>query len=259
MKSNVCLFTVAALAAACGDDPEATRAHAITVYGEDFVEDHIPADETDGWRIDFDELLVVVSDVRAGGESAGGPRVFDLARPSGGVGHPLATLPGGPHATLDYRIAPASAATGANATAAQVAAMTDNGWSIYVRGTATREGAARTFTWGFTTDTTYRRCQTEPTTVDGDTVRSSLTFHADHLFYDDLVDDEPNVAFQLIADADTDGDGDVTEAELRAVDITGLDRYQVGNRDDVTDLWAFIEAQSRTVGHIDGEGHCDGG
>ena len=70
----------------------------------------------------------------------------------------------------------------------------------------------------------------------------------------------PNVAFDLIAAADDagdgDGDGDVTRAELEATDITGEARYGVGNATDVTDLWAFIDRQASTVGHIDGEGHC---
>jgi hypothetical protein len=31
----------------------------------------------------------------------------------------------------------------------------------------------------------------------------------------------------------------------------------VGSRGGVEDLWAYLEAQSTLVGHIDGEGHCD--
>jgi hypothetical protein len=43
--------------------------------------------------------------------------------------------------------------------------------------------------------------------------------------------------------------------ELRAIDITAEDNYQVGSR-DIDNLWDFIEAQTHTLGHIDGEGHC---
>ncbi|MEZ4472315.1 MAG: hypothetical protein R3F60_16270 [bacterium] len=63
------------------------------------------------------------------------------------------------------------------------------------------------------------------------------------------------MAFDLIAAADADGDGLVTEAELAAVDISTQERYQVGSR-PISDLWRFIEQQATTVGHIDGEGHC---
>ncbi len=62
--------------------------------------------------------------------------------------------------------------------------------------------------------------------------------------------------FQLFADADADGNHAITLDELAAVDITGLANYQVGNATDVTDLAAFVVAQTATLGHIDGEGHC---
>jgi hypothetical protein len=44
---------------------------------------------------------------------------------------------------------------------------------------------------------------------------------------------------QLVAEGDVDGGA-----------------YGVGNATDVTDLWAFIDRQASTVGHIDGEGYC---
>ena len=86
--------------------------------------------------------------------------------------------------------------------------------------------------------------------------RDQLTIHADHLFYDSLISEEPAVRFDLIASADIDDDGEVTLAELAAVDITGQSNYGVGNRTDIRDLAAFIAAKSASVGHIDGEGHC---
>ena len=48
----------------------------------------------------------------------------------------------------------------------------------------------------------------------------------------------------------------MTQAELAAVDLRPLENYQVGST-DITDLWRFIEQQTTTLGHIDGEGHCD--
>ena len=35
-----------------------------------------------------------------------------------------------------------------------------------------------------------------------------------------------------------------------------LANYQVGST-DIMDLWHFIEHQTTTIGHIDGEGHCE--
>ena len=60
----------------------------------------------------------------------------------------------------------------------------------------------------------------------------------------------------LVAAADADADGVITQVELAALDITTQARYQVGSR-DITDLWGYISAQTATVGHIDGEGHCE--
>lgn len=242
---------------ACDDDSTGSpRNHLIAAYGEDFVEDHVPAEETDGWRIEFDQLVVMIADVQAGDATIDGAYAVDLTAASGGSGHALGLLAGGPYARLAYRIGPVDQATPINTTQTVADEMTNNGQSIRIAGRATKAGATLTFDWSFTTDTRYSACETAPTVV-GDAVRSLLTIHADHFFYDDLVDDEPNVAFELVASADADADGEVTLAELAQVDITALERYQIGSNGDVTDLRAFIEAQSKTLGHIDGEGHCD--
>lgn len=260
-RSMILLTAACALSfAACddGDDtnPPATQAHALTVYGEDFVEDHIPAEETDGWRIEFSRMVVIVQDVQAGEAGLDGAFAVELTADSGGVGHDIGVLTDGPFGRLDYRIAPASDVTGVNISDADLAPMLANGYSVWVQGEATKDDVTKTFDWGFTTDTTYANCETAPADVDADTVRSNLTIHADHFFYDDLVAEDPNVAFEQVALADADDDGVVTLEELAGVDITGFANYQVGSN-DVTDLRGFIEAQSATLGHIDGEGHCD--
>lgn len=247
----------------CGEseDQQDTVPFQIIAYGEEYVEDHIPAtDVVDGWRIEFSEFLIVLANVEA--KSASGEMtssdesvVLDLKKSSGGVGHPTLTIDSvaGEVESVSYSVVPAAATTTSpNASAEDLQKMQDGEYSIYVRGVASRGAEEKTFTWGFKTSTVYSNCETEG--VAGITP-SWLTIHADHFFYDDFLD-EPNVAFDLIAAADTDGDGDVTEAELRALDITGETRYQVGSL-PITNLWEFIEAQSKTLGHIDGEGHCD--
>jgi hypothetical protein len=90
----------------------------------------------------------------------------------------------------------------------------------------------------------------------GAEARVELTIHGDHLFYDDLFSSEPSVRFDLIADADRNGDWDISQEELLAVDLRPLPNYQVGST-DIVDLWRFIEQQTTTLGHIDGEGHCE--
>ena len=59
----------------------------------------------------------------------------------------------------------------------------------------------------------------------------------------------------LIAASDADPDGVVTQAELLDRDLTTEARYQVGSQ-HIDNLWDYMSALSRTVGHVDGEGEC---
>jgi hypothetical protein len=251
--------------AGCGDNLRDTSGSLdIRIYGEPFIEEGIPADVfADGWSVRFDSFLVSVGEVTAGSAGDDAPaledatyRIFDLARPSAGDGFTVlsAEVPGGAYDDVGFRLRGGSSAVAGNAGAEDVAFMNERGYSMYVEGVATRGDEMRTFAWGFTTATTYRSCQSVAV-VAGAPARSVLTIHADHLFYDDLVSEEPAVRFDAVAGADADGDGDITSAELAAVDITGFERYQVGSF-EVEDLWTFIDHQASTVGHIDGEGHC---
>ncbi len=263
-------LALAAIAAGCDDDDDAAGAGtlAVDVYGEAFIEEGIPAGAPgcdgcveDGWAITFDRFLVVVQDIEVRGpQTLTGPeaRVFDLTKASNGAGHPVfdRAASAGTYDALDYRVAPSSEPAVGNATTDDVALMAAEGYSIYVEGRAEKDGTTLTFKWGFDTDTRYTACETGAAVADGGTGRSQLTIHADHLLYDDLDSETPQVVFGLIASADADGDGTITPAELAAVDITGEARYQVGSR-DITDLWGFVRAQTATSGHIDGEGHCD--
>lgn len=252
------MIPLALLLGACADDPGQATLR-ITAYGEEFIEDRIPAAVlVDGWTIDFERFLVALSEVDADGEALEGAFVVDLAQASGGEGHALGTvtLPAGDHPHLAFRVAPVPSATPISATAADVTTLVDAGASLWVEGQATKEGRTVRFAWAFATDTRYVNCHATATLVDGGEASSQLTIHADHLFYDDLDSEEPNVAFDLVAAADTDADGEVTAEELRALDITGQARYQVGSR-EITELWSFIAAQTGTLGHIDGEGHCE--
>lgn len=227
--------------AACGDhDGLAAGALAITVYGEDYIEESIPADAfVDGWSVTFSRFELDVGNVHAHADHGGaelrvdGFTRLDLAAGSGGAGHPLATLdaPGGEYDHFGY-------------------ALRD----LDVAGAATDGAETITFAWQFPVIVGHAHCGTR--TVDGGTTPVEITIHGDHLFYDDAVAVEPGVAFQAVADADADGDGDVTAAELAAVDLSTFERYQVGSL-DIDDLWAFITYQVTTIGHVDGEGHCE--
>ncbi|MCH9688884.1 MAG: hypothetical protein K0V04_46050 [Deltaproteobacteria bacterium] len=258
-RAQLAAVTVGLLAGAC-DAERAPTVLRVSAYGEAYVEDRIPAEDViDGWEIEFSEFAIAVQGIEAEGEVMPGRYIVDLREGSAGGGHLLGELEVEfeEHPLLGYRVAPVTAATAIAVSDETAATMIDEGLSILVEGQARRGGETIDFRWGFATDTHYRECHStaEP---DGGEAHSQLTIHADHLFYDDLDSPEPNVAFDLIAGADADADGEVTMQELRAVDITGEARYQVGSR-EISDLWGFIEAQTATLGHIDGEGHCDAG
>jgi hypothetical protein len=262
------LFVIASiLLAACSEDTGSITA---TAYGEELIEEGIPADAfVDGWTVSFDKFLVSIGNAKAQAghdhDEVGfdGFYVVDLAKGSNGEGQELATFdaPGGTYDHYGYQLEPDANATNVNADEADVTALKTNGYSIWVRGTATKGTDTKTFDWGFRMRLTYAHCEAGMT-IDGDNVAMQSTIHADHLFYDDAISDEPNVAFDLFAEADANADNTVTLDELAAKDIRTQTRYQVGSTRDVegkeiTNLRQFLEYQTTTVGHINGEGHCE--
>ena len=88
---------------------------------------------------------------------------------------------------------------------------------------------------------------------DGGYAAFQITFHPDHLLYDSLVSQEPLLLLPALADADADVGGNIPQPGPAATDIGA---YDPGSEDGVDDLWAWLLAQTRTLGHVDGEGHC---
>jgi hypothetical protein len=236
----------------------------VRAYGEPYVEDKIPAEAfADGWSVDFSRFLVAVSEITstAGGEPAvadGKIHVVDLVPGSGKKGHLLVEteVPGGRYAETAFTVAPATTgAVAANVSSDDVGFMIGGGLSMYIEGTAVKDGVTKRFAWRIQTTTRYVKCATKAK-VDGDTATIQLTFQADRLFYDSLVAEAPLVKFDLFASADVDQNNVITLEELAGVDITGLADYQVGSATEVTNLRAYLEALTRTLGHVDGEEPC---
>lgn len=220
--------------AGCSDDPTGRGDVTVTVYGEAFIEAGIPAEAmADGWAVTFDRFVVTVDDVVVGGVAATNSASPDLAVATGGAGHPIASLsvPEGKHTGARFALS-----------------------RIELAGSASKDGVTKRFEWAFDQPTRFTGCETTTTVADGGQATFEITVHADHFFYDSLVSEAPAVVFQALADADADGDGDITQAELEAADIGG---YDPGSAGGVGSLWAWLVAQSQSVGHVDGEGHCD--
>jgi hypothetical protein len=242
MRTSNALLAVLPLALSaltgCGSDDEAAKDRgtgmiSVRVYGESFIEDGIPADAmNDGWSVEFSRFDVTLADVEVAGAALSNPEPVGVHEPSSGEGHEIGTVSAnvGPHDKPRFSIA-----------------------RIDAEGSAAKDGATKTFSWTFDTPTHYSSCATTTDVRKGETATFQITIHADHLFYDSLVSEEPQLLFQSLADADADDDGEITAEELGETDI-GF--YDPGN-EKISDLWSFLVAQHRTLGHVDGEGHCE--
>lgn len=223
-------LTLCALGCAEPDEGEVT----VRVYGEEFIEDGIPSEAmADGWSVRFEVFTVKVDDVLIAQTTLPDASAINLANASEGTGHLYSSVrvPVGEHTSSAYTLS-----------------------AIEVRGVASKGDLTKRMDWLIDTTTRYTGCETT-TAVDQDEPGTfQITVHADHLFYDSLVSEDPDVRFQALADADTDSDGTITRAELEA---TGIGAYDPGSANEIDNLWSWLEAQSSTLGHVDGEGHCD--
>ncbi|MFV8752426.1 hypothetical protein ACNOYE_17915 [Nannocystaceae bacterium ST9] len=204
----------------------------VRVWGEDYIEVGIPAEAmTDGWAIEFARFEVELRDVAIAGAELDDPGPLDLSEPSGGEGQSIgrASVPAGDHDDAEFTLA-----------------------RVALEGSASKAGETKTFTWEFATPIHLFDCETRTSVPKHGVGEFQITIHADHLFYDSLVSEQPALRFDPIAAADADADGEVTIAELAATDIGA---YDPGNL-PIDDLWAFLAAQATTMGHVDGEGHC---
>lgn len=262
MKGGVAVLLLAFALSGCGEG----GALSVRIFGEDYIEESIPAEAfSDGWAVTFDTFLISVRSISAARReeapalAAEVNWVVDLAKGSGGEGVLLLerSVPAADYDDVSYRIAPAvSGASNVNASAEEVTGLISEGASLRMVGRALKGALEKRFDWSFDTDTTYVRCASTAQVSSGGAATVQLTIHGDHLFYDDLFDAEPNVAFQLIADADRDVDHVVTLEELAATELRTQTRYATGST-GITNLADFIRHQTTTLGHIDGEGHCD--
>ena len=265
------------LLSGCSSDEAAGSGSAsFNVWGEEYVEDEIPAaDVEDGWTIKFSRFLIVIGDITVADKNAGtagkvsGTQLFNLVS----LGpHDVGALSGLEARTWDrvgYSVPGNSVQTTlhSSATSADMSLMRNGGnYSVYVEGSATKAGATKTFGWGFSNSTRYDDCQADVegkpvhgvTITNGGSESVELTIHGDHFFYDDLASPDAVIRFDAIAAADANNDGAVTRGELDQVKLVDIAEgtYGTGSASHVDDLGAFVEALTATLGHYRGEGHC---
>lgn len=247
------LLSLSVLLSACG--PGTWN---VTTWGEEYIEDALPSDIfADDCTVTYESFhygLVTAELLDGNGDVAGSVDVGTVWDLTAAGPHDVGSVevPATTYTRARFQIAPGADAAG-NVDDAGVAALA--GAAVRVVGSVTCGEDVVTFDWSFDTDTTYV-CEPDGLTIaaggDGTT---ELTVHGDHLFYDGLSDPEAAVRGQAIVDADADDDGVVTLEELAAVPVAPLG-YSVGPYSDVEDLRAFVTFLTRTLGHVDGEGHC---
>ena len=266
-------LALALAAAGCSEDA-GSGGVAFTTWGEEYIEQEIPAAAfEDGWRVAFDRFLVVLSDVSVAdldgnvGASMEGSVLVDHKTPGR---KPVVTFDGleaKPWERVSFQIAPVAEDTALEgATEADRQLMLDAGAAVHIEARAAKDGVEKRIDWTFAAPTAYRDCrgdkdgkETEGVLVtNGGTDAVELTIHGDHFFYDDLQAESAVLRFDAIANADADMDGAVTLEELSAVKLVDLTEgsYGTGSAGDINDLGAFVSALARTLGHFRGEGEC---
>lgn len=268
----------ASLTAACGEKtpdnenpgggitPEATLS--VTIWGEDFLAQGIPAElVADGWRVDFDRFLVALEGVKvdhtvgAGEESESlssspllNPLVIDLAGMTSPATIATISTNEGSVETLSFRIAPVGEhhRPFGSVTEATVEHLHDEGLSGIVEGTLSKDATSVSFAFQFFGAQNYNNCQVA-SVLNGDGA-VEITLHADHLFMDSLVSEEPAIRAEILASNAI--EGHIDNAIASSVSLSTEEHYQTGDL-AIENLYAYLAQQFRRIGHVNGEGHCN--
>lgn len=211
----------------------------VEAWGEAYIEAAIPAEVfADGCAVTYDTFDVALAEAAlldGDGDALGTVPAAALSLTAPGpVDVGAAEVAAGHYTTARFDVAGAP--------------------SVRAAGTLTCPTGAATFDWTFTTATAYV-CEVDLTIPAGGEGRTQLTIHGDHLWYDGLENPDAEVRGQAVLDADADADGVITQAELDALPVAPLG-YEVGQYASVETLGAFVAFLTQTLGHVDGEGHC---
>lgn len=283
------LLPLVCLVACSSPTDEGKGTEKFTTWGEEFIEDGIPAGDgtsgfVDGWSLKYEKFLVNFHDIEVADSAdhvvakMDKPRFVDNTKPGVKDLISFSDLDAKAYPRVSYAIKPAvdDEEIVGDADPDDLAMMVDQGLSVYVAGTATKEDPddssktiIKTFHWGFKTQTAYQDCHaaeengvsTEGVVVtNNQTDDSQLTTHGDHLYYDSLQSGDnakPTlIRFEEKAAADDagDADGEVTLGELCQANIdpslyntSGLPGATIGD---------FVISLARTIGHFRHEGEC---
>jgi hypothetical protein len=233
-----------------------------------------PNNLEDGWSVDYQKLLVAVGTVTLRGTDRGdvefvANRVVDLqglppvGSSLGGVD--INSRPTAVDFTLeraDDRFVPLEPYTSGD----DAELMAKGGYAVYIEGTIEKDDGRSCqpgtsvcvdrptirFRWGIPADFVYEGCERDPS--DGDQ-SVKLTFPALHWLRAnfDPDDDSDLLLAQWIANADLDGDGETTTAELQQIPAASLFTqrrgYELsGTERPIATAYDFLREQVRAMG-----------
>lgn len=281
VATTLALGILVSSATGCDDSEGGRGTVTFTTWGEQYIEDGLPSEAfLDAWSVKYSKFLVVYNHVTIADDDGHvvaklkHPLVFDMTQKAKGKPKTLASyeLEAKAWHRVSYQVGPITddAEPGELATRDDVARLQTDGASVHVEGTATSPtGAQKRFSWSFSPATLFEGCHGMQDGKDvegvlvtnGGTQEVELTVHGDHLFYDDLQSEEGGPRFQAYADADTNGDGDVTLAEMDQVFLYTIPlekgTYGTGALGNVNTLGQYVRTLARTIGHYRGEGSCN--
>lgn len=265
----------------------------VLLAAEEVIIDGLSAGEgstqiVDGWTVRFDKYIVAVGDIhlaRTADELEAHDHtvhVVDLATlPPGGI--ELARFSDLAAKRWDRFSYATPHAEGAerdeSVSQADYDEMVEHDWTYLIEGTLEnpsgescppggecRSATRLSFRIGATVETVFGPCQAadQPGVVvtEGGTA-VTITIHGDHLFFDTFPSGAEVIErrAQWLANADLDGDGAITNDELRAIDAAALfpsDTYSLGGAPftPLESAFDFVRSQLATQGHFQGEGEC---
>jgi hypothetical protein len=281
---------LACLLAACTGDA-GSGAVRVSLSGEEASLGGFPVDVgggemiafEDGWTLQFERVLVSLIDftlASSDGEALApeGGVVADLHRGMP-LGWEMEGVPAQRWDRVSYLIAPpaADARILAGADPAAVETMRANGWSMLIEGAAQHDAETVRFSLGFPLAIRNSGCHSGVDGTDGLVVangsvtEAEVTIHLDHLFFDTYANDEASMRFEPYAAVASDGvmtlDSLATQELASPIDRTGTTIADAGGAPVVYDpgpltlsernLRGYVLAAATTVGHFNGEGHCD--
>lgn len=283
---------VASSAFACDESAGGVGSVLVSLSGERAAQEGYPVGEgddeiafADGYSLHFDHVLLSLRDLSfAGAENAEAnldvdPIVVELVD-GPQLSFTFTEVDAARYREVGFVIGPADADSRAvgEIAADDLAAMKEHGYALWVRGSATDGSDTYHFDLGFENTIVSTHCQNGLDETDGivvgenASVEAEVTIHLDHLWFESYAYDGASLRFEPWA-AVADAEGLITLNSLKDQALADLfDRngqpllnetgepvvYDPGPLEvSPRNLQAYVIAAATTIGHFNGEGHCD--